>query len=146
MEKLTIREFMAASPHTIGVDQSLEVARTLMRRFRIRHLPVLHGGQLVGLLTDRDVELIGGLPGVDPLALTVGEAMSVDPYAISPDTSLEWIAADMAERRRDCAVIVERGHVVGVFTLVDALRAFASLLGRARRRRASGQANHQPKA
>jgi acetoin utilization protein AcuB len=135
MDKLSIRGFMTASPHTIGVNQPLSAARELMHQHHIRHLPVLDGGRLVGLLSERDLALVGGLPGVNPDRVAVAEAMTPDPHCISPDSSLEWIAAEMAQSKMGSVVLVEHGRVVGIFTTVDALRALGELLGRARRRR-----------
>jgi acetoin utilization protein AcuB len=135
MDKLTVRGFMTPSPHTIGVDQTLTVAHEIMRQHKIRHLPVLRAGKLVGMVTQRDLQLIETLPGVNPSEVQVEDAMTEEPYAISPNTSLEWIAMEMAEHKYGSTVVVDRGQVVGVFTTVDALRALQYLLGRSRRRR-----------
>jgi acetoin utilization protein AcuB len=135
MDKLTVRAFMTVSPFTIGVDQPLATAHALMRRHHIRHLPVLRGGELVGMVSERDLELLEVMPGVDARAITIEEAMAGMPYTIDADSSLEWLATDMCQRRADAAVVTEHGRVAGVFTTVDALRALEELLGRARRRR-----------
>jgi acetoin utilization protein AcuB len=134
MAKLTVREFMTRSPHTIGVDQPLSVAHELMRRHRIRHLPVLRKGELVGLVSQRDLLFIEGLVGVDPLRVPVEDAMTEHPFAISPDTSLEWVVMEMERHKLGSTVVKDRGKVVGVFTTVDALAALQQLLRRARRR------------
>jgi CBS domain-containing protein len=133
MAKLTIREFMTRSPHTIGVDQSLAVAHELMRRHQIRHLPVVRDGELVGIVSQRDLLFIEGLVGVDPERVTVEDAMTEDPFAIAPDTSLEWVVMEMARHKLGSTVVKDRGKVVGVFTTVDALGALQQLLRRARR-------------
>lgn len=135
MDKLTVRAFMTPMPHTVGVEQPLAVAREMMREHRIRHLPVLHGGQLVGVLSERDVALVAALPGVDVERLAVGEAMTPEPHVISPDSSLEWVATEMAQLKFGSLIVVEHSRVVGIFTTVDALRALHELLARARRRR-----------
>jgi acetoin utilization protein AcuB len=62
----TIQKYMTPMPHTIGSDQSLQKAHELMREFKIRHLPVLKGGKLVGILTDRDIALVETLKDVNP--------------------------------------------------------------------------------
>ncbi|MEY4581850.1 MAG: hypothetical protein RL701_6553 [Pseudomonadota bacterium] len=49
---------MTTTPHTIGADQSLALAHTMLREHKIRHLPVRRGGSLVGMLTERDLALI----------------------------------------------------------------------------------------
>lgn len=125
LTKTTIRHYMTPSPHTIGVDQSLAVAAEMMRTHRIRHLPVLRGGNVVGILSERDLQLVTGLPNVDPSTLTVEDAMSEGVYAVSPDTPIEEVAAEMAAHKFGAALITERGHVAGVFTTIDALHALA---------------------
>ncbi|HXU72290.1 MAG TPA: CBS domain-containing protein [Polyangia bacterium] len=134
MAHLTVRGYMTKSPFTVGADQPLAVAHRVMREHRIRHLPVLSAGKLVGVVTERDLELVEALPGSDAAAIKVGEAMTPMPYAIEPQSSLEWVALEMAEHKYGCTVVVERGRVIGVFTTVDALRALTDLLARARRR------------
>jgi acetoin utilization protein AcuB len=52
----TVDKYMTSHPHTIGVDQPLSLAHKIMTEFRIRHLPVLDGGKLVGVISDRDLE------------------------------------------------------------------------------------------
>jgi acetoin utilization protein AcuB len=146
MDKLTVRAFMTPTPHTIGVAQPLAIARDLMHAHRIRHLPVLHGGQLVGVLSDRDVALVAALPGVDVERLAVGEAMTPDPHVMSPDSSLEWVATEMAEHKFGSVIVVEHGRVIGIFTTVDALRALRELLGRARRRRRPVKHDVEPRS
>lgn len=128
MSALCISEVMTPLPHTIGHDRTLSEAHALMRRHRIRHLPVLDGGKLVGILSLGDLHLIETLSDVTPLEVQVGEAMTPDPYQVPPDAPLDGVAIAMAERRIGSAVVVERGRVVGVFTAIDALRALADTL------------------
>src|SRR5690348_14115523 len=60
----TIQKYMTTAPHSIGVDQTLAQAHIFLKKHEIRHLPVLSGGALVGMLTDRDLSLIETLQGV----------------------------------------------------------------------------------
>ena len=53
----TIAEVMTKFPHSVGADQPISVARSMMKEHRVRHLPVQEGGQLVGILSDRDVQV-----------------------------------------------------------------------------------------
>lgn len=119
---------MTTSPHSIGRDQPLARAHAVMHDHKIRHLPVLHGGALVGVISDRDLRLIETLRGVDPAEVTVEEAMSSAVYAVTPDAALDEVVATMAEHKYGCAVILQNQHVVGIFTTVDACRALAELL------------------
>jgi acetoin utilization protein AcuB len=123
-----VRKFMSAAPHTIGFDQTMDRAHHLMREFRIRHLPVLRADRLVGVLSDGDLHLVETLKDVDPRTVTVEEAMTLDPYTVGPDTPLDEVVAEMARHKYGSAVILDNGHVVGMFTTVDACHAFAEML------------------
>jgi acetoin utilization protein AcuB len=119
---------MTATPHSIGPDQPLSLAHDLMRQHRIRHLPVLDGGKLVGMVSLRDLHLVETFTDVDPDEVSVEEAMTPEPYAVSPTTPLEEVASEMAAHKYGSAVVLEGTKVVGVFTTVDACRALADAL------------------
>lgn len=124
----TIQKYMTTSPHAIGRDQALTLAHKMMKEHDIRHLPVLDGGVLVGMITSRDVALIETLRDVDPAKVTVEDAMSTTIYSVKPDTPLDEVVNTMAERKYGSAVVMQNNHVVGIFTTVDACRSLAELL------------------
>jgi acetoin utilization protein AcuB len=134
--RLTVGDYMTTSPHTIGATQPLSTAMELYRVHRIRHLPVLDGGRLVGILSERDVLMVEALEPIDATQVAACEAMTEDPFTVAPGTSLEWVAAEMAARKLGSVVVVEDGKVVGVLTTIDALRALHDLLGNRHARRA----------
>jgi len=123
-----IKKYMTTDVQTIGDDQPMSAAHRMMRDQRIRHLPVLHQGKVVGIVTDRDLRLVETLSDVDPNKVAVSEAMTPDPYVVSPDAALDEVVATMAAKKYGSAVISDHGHVVGIFTTVDACSAFADLL------------------
>ncbi len=123
----TVQKYMSTSPVTVSVEQTIEFAGKVMREHGIRHLPVLDGGNIVGLLSSRDIALIEALVGVDPKVVKVEEAMSQAPYTTSPDSAIDQVASEMAERKYGAAVVVQNGKVVGMFTTVDACRTLAEL-------------------
>ena len=123
-----IQKYMTTTPHTIGSDQTIAKASALMSEHRIRHLPVLRGGHLLGVLSDRDIKLIESFPGVDASKLQVEEAMTEQPYTVAPDMPLDEVVSTMAEKKYGSAVIVQNHKVVGIFTTVDACQALAELL------------------
>ena len=137
MKKRTIAECMTKSPHTIGVEQTLTQAHDLMRGYRVRHLPVLARGMLVGMVSQRDLHLIEALSDVSPSTVRVEEAMSQVPYAVEANAPLEEVVAQMADKRFGSAVVTDRGRVVGVFTTTDALRVLAETLRKGRAGRAA---------
>jgi acetoin utilization protein AcuB len=124
----SIKRYMTPSPHTIGRAQSLGQAHKMMRSHHIRHLPVLDGGALVGVLSDRDLHLIETLRDVDADKVIVEEAMTPVVYKVSPEAPLDEVVREMAQHKYGSAIVEDQGKVVGVFTTVDALDALADLL------------------
>lgn len=132
MSKHTVQRFMTVNPTVIGSQRTLAEAHQLMRERGIRHLPVVDDRRLVGLVSQRDLYLLETLRAVDVALERVAEAMTPEPYAVTPDAPLDEVAAEMAEHKYGSTVIVEDGEVVGIFTTVDALRALSSVLRRGR--------------
>lgn len=128
-----ISHYMSASVHSIGRDQPLEVAHEQMQKHGIRHLPVLEGGKIVGLVSQRDLYLTEALEPIDLSKVRVEEAMTQEPFLVTRNASLESVAATMAERKLGCAIVTEDDKVVGLFTTVDALRALSTILQTARK-------------
>jgi acetoin utilization protein AcuB len=126
----TVKQFMTPAPQTIGVDMTLSVAHRMMRERRVRHLPVLEEDKLVGIVSQRDLALVETLRDVDPDRVTVGEAMTPDPFRVTPETPLVEVVRDMADHKYGAAVVIENDVVVGIFTTVDALHAMLLLVGR----------------
>jgi acetoin utilization protein AcuB len=124
---MLISEFMTKSPYTAAVDMPLLEAQEILREHDIRHLPVLDGEKLVGMLSDRNLKEALASPGGEKFL--VEDAMMPDVFAVSPDTELATVVEEMAAEKYGCALIQEKdGKVIGVFTTVDACRLLAELL------------------
>jgi acetoin utilization protein AcuB len=94
---------------------------------------VLDRKMVVGVLSQRDLYFIEALPGVEEGEVSVEEAMTAAPYVVDPGASLERVAREMAKHKYGCAVVAEKGEVVGLFTTTDALSVLADLLVERRR-------------
>ena len=123
----TAGAIMTPQPVTIGRKETLATAHRLMRKHRIRHLPVLEHGELVGLVTQRDLFLVESILGVDDETDLVEDAFSTDTYAVTPDTPIAGVARHMMRNHFGCAVVMERARVIGIFTVTDALRLVSAL-------------------
>jgi acetoin utilization protein AcuB len=119
---------MVRSPHTIGVDQTLELASHRMAELGIRHLPVLDGGQLVGIISERDIALVASVAPTQVTTIKVEEAMAGVPYCVEADTPVATVAHHMALRKLGSAIVTEQGKVAGVFTTTDALEVLFRVL------------------
>jgi acetoin utilization protein AcuB len=123
---------MTQQPWTIRKDAKMSQAHEMMRAHRIRHLPVLEAGKLVGIVSERDLHLMETLPGGDPDDIAVEEAMIEDVYIVGADDPVDTVVEEMADHKYGCAVIVNRrGLVDGIFTTVDALQVLADVLRKA---------------
>lgn len=123
-----IKDYMSSHVHSIGADQKLSHAHEVMRMHHIRHLPVLQGGKLVGIISERDVFWMETLKDGEGDEMLIEEGMTPLPYSVSPEAPLAEVAREMAENKYGAAVVISGGDVVGVFTTVDALRALATTL------------------
>jgi IMP dehydrogenase len=108
--EIMTREVVCVTPAT-RANEALE----LMRREAIRHLPVLSGGILVGVLSDRDL-----LPVTDEHT-TVDAIMTRAPVTCSPKSTVGRLADLMVQHRFDSIPIVSDGELVGIVTSVDLL-------------------------
>lgn len=124
----TVQKFMTYTPKSIGFDQSISQASEFMRKLHLRHLPVLKDGKLVGILTDRDIKLALSFKDVEATTMTVEEAYTPDPYFTSPEAPLSDVVSEMAEKKYGCALVVDNGKLVGIFTETDAYKALSELL------------------
>jgi acetoin utilization protein AcuB len=120
-----ITNFMTRTPYSIEPNQPLEDARKLMGRHDVRHLPVLSGGRIVGLLSERDLTYIRTLPGVGE-HLKVKDAMVYDPVLVSEKDTLKEVARKMADTHIGSVLVCDsHNKLAGIFTYTDALKVLA---------------------
>jgi acetoin utilization protein AcuB len=131
----TVADYMTPCPRSIRKNQTMAEAHPLMRKWKVRHLPVLERRRLVGLVSLGDLHLIETLKDVDPSQVPVEDAMTPDPYTVTPDARLPAVAREMEARKLGSALVVRNGEILGIFSTTDALRALSEL--GARRRAAS---------
>ena len=125
--RISIGEYMRATPVTIGRDRSVGEAIEKMRENDIRHLPVLHGGKLAGIVSERDLNLVRLTEGGERLKLE--EVMNDVACTVPTETALADVVGEMASRKLGAALIVDRaGKVVGIFTAIDALQILKEAL------------------
>lgn len=130
---LCVRDLMTTDPTTISERQSLYDAWTYMREQGFRHLPVTdESGELVGLLTDRDLLSTGifnneaELDVLDRLRQTrVSAAMVRHVELAEADEPLDSVASKMLENKFGCLPVVEGLQVIGILTEADFVRYVA---------------------
>ena len=123
------REVVALSPQTTAGE-----ALALCTERRIRHLPVLEEGRLVGIVSDRDLRSAAPALG-DPdraaalAKVRVPEVMTRDVTTARPDDPIEEAANRMREKRIGCLPVVEDGALVDILTSSDVMEALVQLIG-----------------
>ena len=121
---------MTLAVTTIHPEASIQEAHTLMLKLGIRHLPVVSGGKLMGMLSDRDVLLCVGRQSDDFVypQLRVGERMSCEPVTGAIHTSVGDLARRMLEHKIGAVPIVsQRVELLGLVTSSDLLRLVVAL-------------------
>jgi len=126
------KQMITATP-----DMPLADVQRLMRDHRIRHVPVVSGKRLVGIITDRDLRDASPSPATTlsrgeiayQMATTpVKQCMTQDVVCIGPDSDMVQATRLLLERQYGCLPVVEHGTLVGIITEMDCLRAFLSTL------------------
>jgi CBS domain-containing protein len=119
----SIRDLMTSGPTTCETsDTVIDVARA-MRDEDVGPVPIVDGGQLVGIVTDRDIVLRVVAEGRDANTTTVGEIVSSDLVTVEPDTTLDEALQLMAQNQVRRLPVVEGGQLVGIVAQADIARA-----------------------
>ena len=124
----TIQGYMTSQPYFVLDSDTLSTANHTMKRLDIRHLPVMRGREIYGIISDRDIKMAFGLSGIDRDAILVGDVCHTNPFHVSPDAVLSDVAEVMANKQYGCAIVRQGSKLVGIFTVVDACRALSELL------------------
>jgi len=134
-----IKTVMTAFPYSIASTAPVTEAIEFMRKQNIRHLPVTEDGDLIGVISDRDIKLVLGpdFAYPNPDRLTVSEAMVRESYIVDLDEQLDTVLAHMAEHHIGSAVVTRHGKLAGMFTTSDVCHQFSEFL-REQFRRAGG--------
>jgi predicted transcriptional regulator len=131
-----VHDIMMSSPVTLGPDDNLDLANNVISLGRIRHIPVVEAGKLVGLISERDLigaaaNRIFGLKKKSKSALLksvpVKEIMRKRLVTVGPEATIKNAARLMADKKVGCVPVVTDGALVGLVTTTDILRYVESL-------------------
>jgi len=128
---MLVQDLMQAPVHTATADQSLGAAYAFMQDQQVRHLPVLRGDRLVGVITDRDLRLATSQLRSDPFdpSAAVADVMSQPPHTAGPLDPIEEAARLMRQHAIGCLPVVDGDTLVGIVTGTDLLDALMRLTG-----------------
>ena len=121
---IMVREVMTRAVLAVGPETPCDKMWRLMDEHRIRHLPVVDGGRLVGMVSDRDVRSAG----IQPSGAIAARIMTPDPVTVTPDTRVEHAAQLMLDGRFGSLPVADGHALVGIVTYTDLLRAFVRVI------------------
>jgi CBS domain-containing protein len=118
----TVEEIMTRAPRTAEIGDSLVDAAREMRDGDIGNVIVTDGGQVAGIVTDRDIVVRAIAEGRDPQSTTVGDVCSSGPRTCEAADSVQVAAQAMGENSIRRLPVVRGGELVGVVSLGDLAR------------------------
>lgn len=125
--ELGVEERMTVYPAVVNENTPAKEALARMIQQGFRHLPVVDGDEVIGVVSERDILRMEVF--LDSMHLLVGDVMSREPYVVSIGTPLSEVAREMARQKLGSAVVVNgRNAVVGIFTTTDGMRILADCL------------------
>jgi CBS domain-containing protein len=142
---MRVRELMQKDVVTIGVDATLDLADDLMRVDRIRHIPVVSGKRLVGIVSQRGLlraavsNMLRLAPGAEKVwlaGISVREVMASEVFTVHAEASIASAVEMMLMQRIGCLPVLEDGRLVGLLSETDCLRYLDRILVNEQERRA----------
>jgi acetoin utilization protein AcuB len=135
---MLVRKKMKKDLITITKDERMTTARKIIKEKNIRHLPVVDGKRLIGLVTNMDIRKAEASPATSLEIrelhylldkLTVGEIMTRNVITISPDISVEEATTLLHDNKIGCLPVVEDGNLVGMLTENDVMEILIEVMG-----------------
>lgn len=133
-----VRDYMTKNPITINKKTPIFEALEIMKKYKIRQLPVVAEGKLAGLVTEKELLTVSPSPATSLsiyemnyllAKMTVAEAMVKNPLTVSPNTTLEEAALLMREHKIGSVPVLEGEKLVGIITVTDIFDALARFFG-----------------
>ena len=134
---MLVRDIMTTEITTLSQDEALLDATLIFARSGFRHIPIMNGPQLVGLVTERDVKhytpsILSGIPAEEYNRLMettpLSKIMTRNPTTIEPGKTVYEAAHMLYDRRIGCLPVVEDGELRGIVTTTDLLNLLLQLM------------------
>ena len=130
MKAPIVQKHMTRLPLEIEQIDNVANARRLMDLFGIRHVPVMKGLHLKGVVSERDITRASIRYGKKIDDLPIEEICQHDVLTVSPLAPIDEVARQMLDRGVGSAMVVDGEYVVGIFTTTDALKTLTGLFGK----------------
>ncbi|NLY58547.1 MAG: CBS domain-containing protein [Gammaproteobacteria bacterium] len=128
-----VEEFTTPDPITADESVMVDDLRLLMEKHGIRHLPIVRGREVVGVVSDRDVRIFSGLSAAEKFQVQASDIMAENPLCVTAGTPLDEVAYRMSERKVGSVIVKDdEGELLGIFTATDALNALIEIVRESR--------------
>lgn len=138
MDQKRVREIMIPRDKvvTISDGERLSVAEDIMTLGQVRHMPVVRGGELVGVISERDLLRASPSSLVERRAeerraflddVSLAQVMTTNPFVIDPEASVVEAAKRMVEYKIGCLPVIEQGELIGLITETDLLMCLSGM-------------------
>ena len=136
---MIVGEVMSKKMITVKKSDSLKKAQDLMVEKSIRHLPVMDGKKLMGIITESDIRGAfmgkgaktnsGKIQALNPSKMKVSDFMTRDPMVVVPETHIEDAALIIYRYKIGALPVIKRNKLVGIISIMDILGIFVDLMG-----------------
>lgn len=125
-----VRDIMQKGPITISASERLSTVEDIMTLGHVRHMPVVQGGKLLGVVSERDLlraslSILSEHRDEERRAflhvVEIARVMSTPPIVVGPDAAIEEAAQIMAEKKIGCLPVLEGDELIGMLTETDVL-------------------------
>jgi acetoin utilization protein AcuB len=118
---------MTPFPYAVEPGATVNKALEVMRDHGIHHLPVTEDGELTGMVSSRDIQLVVARQN-SAEDIIVGDVMSEETFTVDLSERLDSVLHRMAEHHLRAVAVTRKGKLVGIFTQIDACAKFAEFL------------------
>jgi len=118
-----VRDWMSRKPVAVQADSPIGAAVALMHAAGIRHLLVMEGDRLTGILSSRDLGRLAGDVSPALMSAPVSRIMTEDPVTVAPEAPVTTAARVLLEMRIGSLPVRDGDEIVGILTLADALES-----------------------
>lgn len=124
---IPVEEFTTPDPITATEKTTIEELNQLMNDNGIRHIPILHGETVVGVVSQRDLKVIACLSFKEKSTLCAKDIMVEDPVTVSAQATLDEVAFEMSTQKIGSVIVNDGNKFLGIFTSTDALNALIEI-------------------
>ncbi|MGB0454828.1 MAG: CBS domain-containing protein [Bacteriovoracaceae bacterium] len=127
--KKSLRVIEFSSPFLVSVEKDADLTQvmSIMTESDIRHIPVTDNDELVGIISERDLRVFENREFATKFQAS--DIMVEHPYCVNQSTDLRDVVEKMVfEKYGSCLIQNDSGELVGIFTIIDALRTLNIIL------------------